>query len=349
MNKLNDDYYWYDKATDTVIQCNKTQYRKFLNKNNRVKDAIKYELIANKNVFLEKLKSSGGKNKYKRYLGSPLRYAGGKSLAVGMILDIMPNNIERVVSPFIGGGALEIACAKELKIPVKAFDIFDILVSYWQVQIKSPKKLYSALKQFKPNKDEFYAVKKVMKSHWENEIKLKKIDLAAYYYFNSNTSYGPHFLGWPSTVYLQEERYKKTLEKVKSFDAPLLDVNCQSFEKTIKQYPNDFLYCDPPYYLGEDSKMFVGMYPNRNFPVHHNGFKHELLRDLLLNHKGGFILSYNDCPTIREWYKDCEMITPKWQYTFGQGDTRIGKNREEKNDGSHVKTSHELLIWRLPK
>lgn len=133
------------------------------------------ELIANKNVFLEKLKSSGGKNKYKRYLGSPLRYAGGKSLAVGMILDIMPNNIERVVSPFIGGGALEIACAKELKIPVKAFDIFDILVSYWQVQIKSPKKLYSALKQFKPNKDEFYAVKKVMKSHWENEIKLKKL------------------------------------------------------------------------------------------------------------------------------------------------------------------------------
>lgn len=43
MNKLNDDYYWYDKATDTVIQCNKTQYREFLNKNNRVKDAIKYD------------------------------------------------------------------------------------------------------------------------------------------------------------------------------------------------------------------------------------------------------------------------------------------------------------------
>ena len=33
MNKLNDDYYWYDKATDTVIQCNKTQYREFLKKN----------------------------------------------------------------------------------------------------------------------------------------------------------------------------------------------------------------------------------------------------------------------------------------------------------------------------
>ena len=43
------------------------------------------------------------------------------------------------------------------------------------------------------------------------------------------------------------------------------------------------------------------------------------------------------------------MSTPKWQYTFGQGDTRIGKNREEKNSGSHVKKSHELLIWKDPQ
>ena len=43
MNELNDDYYWYDKATDTVIQCNKTQYNNFLTKNNGVKDAIKYD------------------------------------------------------------------------------------------------------------------------------------------------------------------------------------------------------------------------------------------------------------------------------------------------------------------
>ena len=43
MNKLNDDHYWYNKEKDTVIQCNKTQYRKFLNKNNGIKDAIKYD------------------------------------------------------------------------------------------------------------------------------------------------------------------------------------------------------------------------------------------------------------------------------------------------------------------
>ncbi|MUU35415.1 hypothetical protein C2R81_03745 [Helicobacter pylori] len=27
----------------------------------------------------------------------------------------------------------------------------------------------------------------------------------------------------------------------------------------------------------ENSKMFKGIYPMRNFPIHYNGFKHEVL------------------------------------------------------------------------
>jgi DNA adenine methylase len=57
---------------------------------------------------------------------------------------------------------------------------------------------------------------------------------------------------------------------------------------------------DLPYYIGKDSTLFKELYPQRNFPIHHNGFKHELLRDLLHWYEGVFILSYNDSPTIRE-------------------------------------------------
>ena len=60
------------------------------------------------------------------------------------------------------------------------------------------------------------------------------------------------------------------------------------------------------------------------------------------------MLSYNDCPVIRDWYADCNIEAPSWQYTFGQGDTRIGANRRKLNASSHVKRSHELLIWRHP-
>ena len=57
----------------------------------------------------------------------------------------------------------------------------------------------------------------------------------------------------------------------------------------------------------------------RNIPVHHRDFPHERLRDMLKKHKGGFILSYNDCPTIRKYYKGFKKLYPTWQYTMGQG------------------------------
>jgi len=296
--------------------------------------------------FLNQL-ISRGKLPYKRYLGSPMRYAGGKSLAVGFVVERLPDHIKRLVSPFLGGGSVEIACAVELGLPVVAYDIFDILCNYWQVQLQCPEALYRRLADFEPTRETFTAVKERLRQHWKEGQRLDRYDLAAYYYFNSNTSYGPHFLGWPSDVYLERKRYHTMIVKVRTFRAPGMKVKCASFEEVIPNYQNDFLYCDPPYYLDEGN-TFVGMYPHRNFPIHHKGFKHALLRDMLASHKGGFILSYNDCKTIRSWYKDCQMIAPKWQYTFGQGDTRIGENRKNKNNGSYVKHSHELLIWKSP-
>ena len=71
-----------------------------------------------KDYFLKKLESKSPTRKYNRYLGSPLRYAGGKSLAVGYIIELLPVNIKRVISPFIGGASVEIAIAKELGIEV---------------------------------------------------------------------------------------------------------------------------------------------------------------------------------------------------------------------------------------
>ena len=304
------------------------------------------ELFSSHEQFLEKLKGHG-KLPYKRYLGTPLRYAGGKSLAVGLIIEKFPNSISRLVSPFLGGGSVEVACGIELGVPVIAYDVFDILCNYWQIQLRYPEELYHRLLKFSPTRKTFTEVKERLRQHWREGKRLDRYDLAAYYYFNSNTSYGPHFLGWPSNVYLNKKRYKTMIEKVRNFRVPGMKVKCASFEKVIPDYPNDFLYCDPPYYLDEGN-TFVGMYPHRNFPIHHKGFKHELLRDMLISHKGGFVLSYNDCATIRSWYKDFQMVAPKWQYTFGQGDTRIGENRKNDNNGSYIKHSHELLIWKMP-
>jgi DNA adenine methylase len=298
-------------------------------------------------MLLNRLKSGV---KYKRYTGTPLRYAGGKTLAVGYIAELLPDKLECIVSPFFGGGSFEIACAKELGLEVKGFDIFDLLINYWKHQILVPEKMYEYMKNYVPTREGFQEIKSIMKAHWTGEKKIKnKTELAALFYFNHNTSYGPHFLGWPSSVYLNECRYSTMIEKMRTCKLHNISVKCDSFENVFKKYPNDFFYCDPPYYLDGDSKTFVGLYPHRNFPIYHKGFKHELLRDLLLNHKGGFILSYNDCSIIRKWYKDIPFKTPSWQYTLSQGDTRIGENRARNNNGNYIKKSHELLFYKMPE
>lgn len=294
--------------------------------------------------FLGRLRGPGNR-RYTRYNGLPLRYAGGKSLAVGYIIEQFPDRLERLVAPFIGGASVEIAAAKELGIPVQGYDVFDLLVNYWQRQLAEPERLADRIAQWEPSKAAYTEVKRRLKGHWQGNAPIADpLERAAHYWFNHNLSYGPGFLGWMSRIYEEPERARRLLDKVRTFRCPNLTVDCGSFAETIPLHRTDFLYCDPPYYLDGDSRMFRGIYPQRNFPVHHRNFDHALLRDLLHQHPGGFVLSYNDCTVIREWYADYRIVEVAWQYTLGQGETRIGKNRQERGDDNYVKDSHELLI-----
>ena len=73
----------------------------------------------------------------------------------------------------------------------------------------------------------------------------------------------------------------------------------QDFETLIKHYdrPDTFFYADPPYYSTEDM-----------YAVGFNWDDHVRLRNTLAEIKGKFLLSYNDCPEIRELYKDFSMF-----------------------------------------
>ena len=69
----------------------------------------------------------------------------------------------------------------------------------------------------------------------------------------------------------------------------------KDFEKLVRQYdrPVSFFYCDPPYFATENYYKDVGF----------TAKDHIRLRDALLDIKGRFLVSYNDCPEIREIWK----------------------------------------------
>ena len=289
---------------------------------------------------------------------TPIRYAGGTSKAYGIITkELTTSKIppKRIVSPFLGGGSLESRWSSELKIEVIGYDVFHALTNFWNVLLSNPDSLANVLVKLRPTKIIYKEIKEKlltwdytqsMLSEWKTDhykrtpIKLDDITAAAYYFYNHNLSYGPMYLGWMSKIYENETKWNKSIERIREYKNPLLSVHEGSFEEVINHYAYDFLYLDPPYYLkkDKDNKMFKGLYPNANIDVHHTGFDHELLRDLLHNHKGKFILSYNNCETIREYYKDFKLSYPKWHTSYAYN-TDKGGDRERRS-----KESHEIVI-----
>ena len=295
-----------------------------------------------------------------------LRYPGGKSKAIDLITPYV-KDYDKIVSPFVGGGSLEVHWSANLGKEVIGYDIFDVLVNWWNVLLNNPEELANKMRTISPTNEEYNRIKEVLISldktqemlkNWNTDyykrkdiIQLDDITLAAYYYFNHNCSYGPGYLGWASSVYLNTKKWNDMINKIEKFKSLGLTIHNQTFDKSILNHKKDFLYLDPPYYLEKDSdnKMHKGMYPMKNIDVHHSGFDHELLRDLLLSHEGDFVMSYNNCETIREYYKDFEFFYPKWSYSMSNGEKRIGKNRIELNDSKIVKESHEILIVKRSK
>lgn len=72
------------------------------------------------------------------------------------------------------------------------------------------------------------------------------------------------------------------------------------FEHLIKTYDRKeaFFYCDPPYFESE-----------KYYRAHFDISDHKRLADALHRIKGRFLLSYNDCPQVRDLYADC-IIEP---------------------------------------
>jgi len=297
---------------------------------------------------------------------TPIRYAGGKSKAYKIITGYIPKlpYPKRIISPFIGGGSLESKWSSELDIPVYGFDIFHALVNFWNTLLDSPNELADALQQLTPTKEKYAEIKEQlvrwdytqeMLKDWSTDhykrdpINLDNITAAAYYYFNHNLSYGPMYMGWMSKIYESQTKWDKMVHYIRSYRNPNLHVEEQTFDQVIPNYPDDLIYLDPPYYLDKDSdnKMLKGMYPNCNIDVHHKGFDHEKLRDQLHNHKGSFILSYNNCETIREYYSDFDLYYPEWHYSYQAGETRVGKHKKERGVDHNKKESHEILIVKV--
>jgi len=230
---------------------------------------------------------------------SPLRYPGGKSRAVQQILQFFPEEPGVLCSPFFGGGSIELAAAG-LGWQVHGYDKFQPLVDFWQIALTSPEELANAVSKYHPlAKEKFYELQQMQ---FESQLE----EAARFYVLNRASFSGATMSGGMSPGHVRFT--PSAIERVRNFNVDNLWVEQADFSQSIMQNRNAFLYLDPPYVSA--SRLY-----GRRGDLH-EGFNHVGL-SLLLKARGNWLLSYDDCPEVREMYDGCRIVPLVWKYGMG--------------------------------
>ena len=268
-------------------------------------------------------------------------WMGGKLILAPEIIKRFPSEYDKYIEVF-GGGASVLFAQK----PSEKFEVYNDynsdLVNLFQVVRDKPLAFLDALHVFPLNsRQEFYEMMNLIKGNLdppdftESELAIaeKVMDEESYLEFKSfieerasnrdaqravaffkliRYSYGNQgrsFACKPINLATIQNTISKCSQRLSG-----VIIENKDFEDLIKQYdrPKSFFYLDPPYFNAE-KRYAVKFHKD-----------HERLRDVLKNVKGKWLLSYNDCPEIRELYKDYNMIELKRQlFLVNRYDTEV--------------------------
>lgn len=225
-----------------------------------------------------------------------ISWIGGKKLLKKKIIEQFPESFDRYIEVFGGAGWVLFDKAQHAKTEVFN-DINGDLINLYRCVKYHPEALQKELDWILVSREQFFD------SVMQNDIRgMTDIQRAAKFYCRIKLSFGSDLRSFgvrprdmqKTIAYLQEvsERLNKVV--IENID----------FEQLIKTYDREsaLFYLDPPYYEAER------YYPDKFQPE-----DHIRLCGVLSNIKGKFILSYNDCPQIRELYGSYKIIEAERQ------------------------------------
>ena len=234
---------------------------------------------------------------------SLLRYPGGKTRAVDIIEPLIPREVTELVSPFFGGGSIEFAFnERRNNAIVHGCDLFFPVATFWHYVINNPEELADAVqKEFPCSKERFYELQ-------QEDIYLtlhgSLLNIAKNFFvlnrcsFSGSTMSGGMSPGHPRFM-------QSNIDKLRAFRVKNLSVEYGNCIEFLHMHEKKFAYLDPPYLIKGN------LYGKKGST--HRDFNHVEFRNYIEFRKS-WILSYNDCPEIRQLYEGFRIETPTWAY-----------------------------------
>jgi len=246
------------------------------------------------------------------------RYAGGKNKMKDEIIKIIDEihpDLEFMMSPFMGGGCIEL-CLAARGVKVQAYDLFQPLADFWEIlTTEGGKRIGEEAVKHYPLVD---------REHYKSFLPLLESDdkftrAWAFYICIKGAFSGD--LGHTS------ESSRKNLnlagiQKLIGFYNPNFSFSFGNCFETIPKHKNDFIYLDPPYY--KTTSYYYGIDGST-----HEGFEHKKLAEILKDHEGGFVMSYDNTDYLKELYQDwTEFRYLEFDYQMAGDVSKRGKKTE---------------------
>lgn len=221
-------------------------------------------------------------------MNSFMSWIGGKKALRDEIISRFPTDYKRYIEVFGGGGWVLFH-----KAPGNDFEVYNDrnpnLANLYRCVRDHPDELIAELTYALNSRTDFDYIRKVMKTPTE----IPDVKRAAYFYQLIRYSYASGLDSYASQPHSMWNNFPLITNACARLQKVVIEN--KDFEKLIDQYDRQesFFYCDPPYFETEDYYEDVGFTKD----------DHIRLADRLSSIEGKYLLSYNDCPEIRELYE----------------------------------------------
>jgi DNA adenine methylase len=250
---------------------------------------------------------------------SPLRYPGGKSRAVELIVSHLPE-FDEFREPFLGGGSVFVYLKQ--KYPKKIFwgnDLYLELFKFWKCTQKDVEtliaKIYEWRKRFTVGKELFQFLN-------QNINKFNDLEKAtAFFIYNRITFSGTSLSGGFSEEAFQKRFTESSIQRLRPFANVIQNtkITNDDYKKLIQKEGNNvLLFLDPPYYSATKSALYG---KNGNL---HKTFDHEEFANTMRYCQHQWLITYDDNEYIRNLFSFANIIP--WNLTYGM------RNVTEKSD-----------------
>lgn len=253
-------------------------------------------------------------------LKSPLRYSGAKSKHLKHILPHIPNDIEKYIEPFFGGGSVGLAVLdKKLARAYHFNDFYEDLINFWKC-VSNPKTNWKVREWLDNHFIQLSTDLKKEYFRWVKENGFAEFPdsfAAAQFYFINRCAYSGCMRGGFSESAANDRFTESSIERLADFVGKLdnVELTAKDYKECFLNLSNkDFVYADPPYLLAKGYKTLY---------IDHEGFDHVLLAEELNKLDCRVLISYNDCQEILELYPG--WTVHRYEIKYGAANGKVGK------------------------